>query len=108
MEIHKKRLTRILDVAALNGNEVVILGAFGCGAFQNKPEVVARAAKEAMADYLHAFKTIEFAVYCPPIDRTMKSGEIAQAMPKGNAEAPRQKDRFRTTLRKGRAAAPDH
>ena len=108
LEIHKKRLTRILDVAALNGNEVVILGAFGCGAFQNKPEVVARAAKEAMADYLHAFKTIEFAVYCPPIDRTMKSGEIAQAMPKGNAEAPRQKDRFRTTLRKGRAAAPDH
>ena len=108
LEIHKKRLTRILDVAVLNGDEVVILGAFGCGAFQNKPEVVARAAKEAMADYLHAFKTIEFAVYCPPIDRTMKSGEIAQAMPKGNAEAPRQKDRFRTTLRKGRAAAPDH
>mgnify|MGYP001322960945 FL=1 len=70
LEIHKKRLTRILDVAALNGDEVVILGAFGCGAFQNKPEVVARAAKEAMADYLHAFKTIEFAVYCPPRDDT--------------------------------------
>ena len=70
LEIHKKRLTRILDVAVLNGDEVVILGAFGCGAFQNKPEVVARAAKEAMADYLHAFKTIEFAVYCPPRDDT--------------------------------------
>ena len=41
-EIHKKRLTRILDVAALNNAEVVILGAFGCGAFQNKPEVVSR------------------------------------------------------------------
>ncbi|MFR3283891.1 MAG: hypothetical protein ACLTR6_05700 [Clostridium fessum] len=27
-------------------------------------------AKEAMADYLHAFKTIEFAVYCPPRDDT--------------------------------------
>ena len=34
LEIHKKRLTRILDVAVLNGDEVVILGAFGCGAFQ--------------------------------------------------------------------------
>ncbi|RGE17557.1 TIGR02452 family protein [Lachnospiraceae bacterium OF11-28] len=66
LEIHKKRLTRILDVAALNGAEVVILGAFGCGAFQNKPEVVARAAKEVIADYLHTFKTIEFAVYCSP------------------------------------------
>ena len=70
LEIHKKRLNRILDVAVLNGNEVVILGAFGCGAFQNKPEVVARAAKEVIVDYLHAFKTIEFAVYCPPRDDT--------------------------------------
>ena len=66
MEIHKKRLTRILDVAALNGAEVVILGAFGCGAYQNRPEVVARAAKEVLPVYLHAFKIIEFAVYCPP------------------------------------------
>ena len=70
LEIHKKRLTRILDVAVLNGDETVILGAFGCGAFQNKPEVVARAAKEVITDYLHAFKTIEFAVYCPPHDNT--------------------------------------
>ena len=70
LEIHKKRLTRILDVAALNDAEVVILGAFGCGAFQNKPEVVARAAKEVITGYLHAFKTIEFAVYCSPCDDT--------------------------------------
>ena len=70
LEIHKQRLTRILDVAVLNGDEAVILGAFGCGAFQNKPEVVARAAKEVIADYLYAFKTIEFAVYCPPRDDT--------------------------------------
>lgn len=70
LEIHKKRLTRILDVAALNGAEVVILGAFGCGAFQNKPEVVAKAAKETIVDYLHAFKTVEFAVYCSPDDDT--------------------------------------
>ncbi len=66
LEVHKKRLTRILDVAAMNGAEVVILGAFGCGAYQNRPEVVARAAKEVLPVYLHAFKIIEFAVYCPP------------------------------------------
>lgn len=70
LEIHKKRLTRILDIAVLNGAEVVILGAFGCGAFQNKPEVVARAAKEVITDYRHAFKIIEFAVYCSPRDDT--------------------------------------
>lgn len=69
-EIHKKRLRRILDAAALNGAEVVILGAFGCGAFQNKPEIVARAAKEVVADYMYLFKTIEFAVYCSPRDDT--------------------------------------
>lgn len=66
--IHEKRLRRILDVAVLNGNEVMILGAFGCGAFSNNPEVVARAAKNVIEEYKYAFKTIEFAVYCSPRD----------------------------------------
>ena len=38
----------------------------------------------------------------------MKPGETAHAAPKGNAEALRQKNRFRTILRKGRTATPDH
>lgn len=46
----------------------MILGAFGCGAFKNKTEIVARAYKNVIADYLQAFKTIEFAVYCTPKD----------------------------------------
>lgn len=62
--IHEKRLRRILDVALMNGNEVVILGAFGCGAFANNPEVVAKAAKKVIQEYRHAFVTIEFAIYC--------------------------------------------
>ena len=68
LEIHEKRLRRILDVALSNDDEVVILGAFGCGAFQNKPEVVARAAANVIRDYLNAFRIIEFAVYCSPKD----------------------------------------
>ncbi len=67
-EIHEKRLRRILDVALMHGAEVVILGAFGCGAFLNDPYVVAEAAKKVVAEYRHAFKTIEFAVYCSPRD----------------------------------------
>ena len=67
-EIHEKRLKRILDVAYQNGNEVVILGAFGCGAFANNPNVVAMAAKEVIKEYQYKFKTIEFAVYCSPRD----------------------------------------
>ena len=80
LALHEKRLRRILDVANVNGAEVVILGAFGCGAFRNKPEVVALAAKNVIKDYLHAFKAIEYAVYCNPrddrnykvFDRTLK------------------------------------
>ena len=68
LELHKKRMRRILDLAAKHQNEVVILGAFGCGAFQNDPNVVALAMKQVLPDYLHAFETIEFAVYCSPRD----------------------------------------
>lgn len=68
--IHERKLTRILDIALSEENEVVILGAFGCGAFENNPEVVARAAKNVIQKYLNAFKTIEFAVYCSPKDDT--------------------------------------
>ena len=65
-ELHKKRARRILDIAVSNGEDVIILGAFGCGAFKNPPEVVAQAYKEVIQDYLYDFKTIEFAIYCPP------------------------------------------
>ena len=66
--LHEKRLRRILDIAVAAGEEVVILGAFGCGAFENSPQAVAMAAGNVLADYLHAFETIEFAVYCSPRD----------------------------------------
>lgn len=68
LALHEKRLRRILDVAVSEGNDTVILGAFGCGAFENNPEVVARAAKNVIQEYLHAFQTIEYAVYCSPRD----------------------------------------
>ena len=66
--LHKQRARRILMVAALNEAEVLILGAFGCGAFQNDPTVVARAYNDVLAEFIHHFRTIEFAVYCPPYD----------------------------------------
>lgn len=68
LALHEKRLRRILGVAVMEENEVVILGAFGCGAFLNNPEVVAQAAKNVIPEYLCAFKNIEFAVYCSPRD----------------------------------------
>ena len=40
------------------------LGAFGCGAFSNDPNVVARAYHVAVEDYKDRFSEIEFAIYC--------------------------------------------
>lgn len=68
--IHIKRGKKILEAAASDGNEVVILGAFGCGAFMNKPEVVAKAYAKLMEEFGNAFETIEFAVYCSPRDES--------------------------------------
>ena len=44
----------------------MVLGAFGCGAFRNPPEVVAKLFKEAVDDFGLLFETIEFAVYHTP------------------------------------------
>lgn len=68
LQLHEKRLRKILDVAYIKGNEIVILGAFGCGAFSNNPYVVATAAKNVIEDYLYKFKIIEFSIYCNPRD----------------------------------------
>ena len=66
LALHEKRGRQILSAAAANGAEVIILGAFGCGAFKNDPAVVAQAYANILPDYLHYFHTIEFAVYCRP------------------------------------------
>ena len=68
--LHEKRMRRVLEIASINGNEVVILGAFGCGAFCNPPEVVAQAMKTVVQEYQMKFEIIEFAVYCSPRDDT--------------------------------------
>lgn len=66
LALHERRGRQILSAAAANGAEVIILGAFGCGAFKNNPAVVAQAYANILPEYLHYFRTIEFAVYCRP------------------------------------------
>lgn len=67
MALHLKRAKRILSIAAGEGNEAVILGAFGCGAFHNPPRIVAEAFRQVIEeDFLHRFKVIEFAIYTNP------------------------------------------
>lgn len=68
-QIHENRCRKILAVAQEQNVEVVILGAFGCGAFGNPPEIVAKGMMRAIQDFSKAFQTIEFAIYCPPYDQ---------------------------------------
>ncbi len=66
--LHTKRANRILTIAKHHGAEGIILGAFGCGAFQNPPQIVAEGILEAVKQHIYDFKVIEFAVYCSPKD----------------------------------------
>lgn len=66
--LHFQRARKIMSVAALHRVDVLILGAFGCGAFCNPPGVVASAFRDVLPQFKHAFHTVEFAVYCSPRD----------------------------------------
>ena len=57
-----------MSVAALHDIDVLILGAFGFGAFCNPPEVVASANRDVLPEFARAFSTVEFVVYCTPRD----------------------------------------
>lgn len=63
-ELHLSRAKHIMQTAAAEKNEIIVLGAFGCGAFRNDPSVVAAAYRDALTEYGNRFDVIEFAVYC--------------------------------------------
>lgn len=64
--LHLKRARHILHVAAANGVDNLVLGAFGCGAFANDPAIVAEAYRDALPYYKGYFENIVFAIYCRP------------------------------------------
>lgn len=61
--MHLNRGRKILDAALDNGADCLVLGAFGCGAFHNDPEVVSSAYAQLMQEYKGMFDEIEFAVF---------------------------------------------
>ena len=63
IQVFENRWRRILSVASEHKAEVLILGAFGCGAFQNPPGVVVQAFNNIYDEYKYSSETIEFAVY---------------------------------------------
>ena len=52
----------ILDLALQHGADVVILGAFGCGAFRNNPDIVAQAYQKLVKEYDGYFEELHFAI----------------------------------------------
>lgn len=65
-QIHYKRITHMLAVAAGKNAEILVTGAFGCGAFRNDPQIVAKAFHDAIENFPEVFQQICFAIYCPP------------------------------------------
>ena len=63
-ELFKSRIKNIFEAALDNGVTVLVLGAFGCGAFGNPPEVVAEAFHEVIDGngYEDCFNKIVFAI----------------------------------------------
>ena len=64
MRIFESRIKNIISVAMDNEADILILGAFGCGAFKNPPDIVARAFKNVIQKnhYEECFDKIIFAV----------------------------------------------
>ncbi|MBR5974541.1 MAG: TIGR02452 family protein [Clostridiales bacterium] len=65
-EYHVKRANHMLTCAAAKGANILVLGAFGCGAFENNPNIVAGAYKSVLAGFPPVFDKIVFAVFCSP------------------------------------------
>ncbi|MBE6813612.1 MAG: TIGR02452 family protein [Ruminococcaceae bacterium] len=71
-ELFKQRIRNIFEAAIDNDVDVLILGAFGCGAFKNPPDLVADCFYDVLrySNYKDFFKEIVFAIkptdsYCP-------------------------------------------
>lgn len=61
--LYTGRVQRIFEVAMANKADVLILGAFGCGAFCNPPELVAEVFAKFTEMYRGYFDVIEYAVF---------------------------------------------
>lgn len=63
-DVFYNRIRNILEVAAANDTDILVLGAFGCGAFNNPPELVSDVCRELLIDkgYFRFFIKTVFAI----------------------------------------------
>ncbi|AEI45494.1 TIGR02452 family protein [Paenibacillus mucilaginosus] len=63
--VMRGRIRRVLYAAMLHGHRTVVLGAYGCGVFRNRPQEVAAWFREVLEEeaFAGAFARVVFAVY---------------------------------------------
>lgn len=77
-EAMRSRIQHILNAAALNKAETLILGAFGCGVFGNHPVTVARLFEDEISEtFNHHFK---YVIYAIPNSRNVNFEEFKSVM----------------------------
>lgn len=62
--VSRKRIDNFLKTAKLNGAEVLILGAWGCGAFRGDPGQISKAFKDVLGEDI-AFLEVHFGIITP-------------------------------------------
>lgn len=63
-EVMKRRIRKVLAISLENGHTTIVLGAWGCGVFQNNYADVARYFKEIIyGEFKNRFQKIVFAIY---------------------------------------------
>jgi len=62
--VMKRRIRKVLAIALENNHRAIVLGAWGCGVFQNDPKDISSYFKEILnTDFKDKFERIEFAIY---------------------------------------------
>lgn len=75
-DIHVKRAKRIFRVADVMNVDVLVAGAFGCGAFKNNPSIVADAWKTATQEFKSVnLKKVVYAIWDNPYTFNYKAFE---------------------------------
>ena len=66
----QQRIRRVLAISRAYGNQVLVLGAWGCGAFENDPSRTARDFRTALeGEFEGAFSDVVFAITDWSIER---------------------------------------
>lgn len=86
-EVFENRIRNILEIAIANDVDNLVLGAFGCGAFNNPPKLVAKVCRRLLIDnrYANYFEKVVFAIKksgdaCPNLEA------FREAFQKGSGE----------------------